>query len=102
MGAPVATAPLPVTAVIAAAADAALPVAARIGALLAWLAGDPAAAGQLTGLTGLVHKLRACDRPGPPRGAELGALWAEAIRVLSGFAAGASPDARPEFWKRSR
>ena len=77
-------------------------LATRIDALLAWLAGDPAAAGQLTGLTGLVHKLRACDRPGPPRGAELGALWAEAIRVLSGFAAGASPDARPEFWKRSR
>jgi Ca-activated chloride channel family protein len=66
------------------------------------LAGDPAAAGQLAGLTGLARKLRACDRPGPPRGAELDALWAEAIRVLAGFAAGADPGARPAFWKRSR
>jgi len=74
----------------------------RIDALLAWLAGDPAAAGQLTGLTGLARKLRVCDRPGPPRGAELDALWAEAIRVLAGFAAGAALGARPAFWKRAR
>ena len=74
----------------------------RIDALLAWLAGDPAAAGQLTGLAGLARKLRACDRPGPPRGAELDALWAEAIRVLAGCAAGAVPGARPAFWKRPR
>ena len=77
-------------------------LATRIEALLAWLGGDPAAAGQLTGLTGLARKLRACDRPGPPRGAELDALVAEAIRVLAGFAAGAGPAARPAFWKRSR
>ena len=77
-------------------------LATRIDALLAWLAGDAPAAGQLTGLTGLARKLRACDRPGAPRGAELDALWAETIRVLAGFAAGAGPDARSAFWKRPR
>jgi Ca-activated chloride channel homolog len=76
-------------------------LATRIDALLAWLGGDPAA-GQLTGLTGLARKLRACDGPRPPRGAELDALAAEAIRVLAGFAAGADPAARPAFWKRPR
>jgi hypothetical protein len=77
-------------------------LATRIDALLAWLAGDPAAAGQLTRLTGLARKLWACDRPGLPGGAELNALWAEAILVLSGFAAGTGPDVRPAFWKRPR
>ena len=77
-------------------------LATRIEALLAWLAGDPVAAGQLTGLTRLARSLRACDRPGPPRGAELDVLWAEAIRVLAGFAAGAGLDARLAFWKRPR
>jgi Ca-activated chloride channel family protein len=74
-------------------------LATRIDALLAWLAGDPAAAGQLAGLA---RKLRACDRPEPPRGAELDALWAEAIRALAGFATSADPAVRPAFWKRTR
>ncbi|HEY6310220.1 MAG TPA: VWA domain-containing protein, partial [Streptosporangiaceae bacterium] len=77
-------------------------LATRINALLAWLGGDPAVAGQLTGLAGLARRLRACDRPGPPRGAELDALFDEAIRLLSGFAAGTGPAARHAFWKRPR
>jgi len=87
-------------------------LATRIDALLAWLGEDPAAAGQLTGLTGLAGKLRACDGPRPPRGAELDALVAEATQVLTGFAAeagptgagrtGAGPGARLAFWKRPR
>jgi Ca-activated chloride channel homolog len=92
-------------------------LATRIDALLAWLTGDPAAAGQLTGLAGdlaatgqpglaelagLTRRLRACDGPGSPRGAELDALWQEAIRLLTGFAAGDGPAARHAFWKRSR
>jgi Ca-activated chloride channel family protein len=76
-------------------------LATRIDALLAWLAGERAA-GQLTGLAELVGKLRACDRPGAPRGAELDALWQEAIRVLTGFAGGADRGAPREWWKRTR
>ncbi len=90
-------------------------LATRIDALVAWLTGDPAAAGRLTRLTALARKLRECDRPGSPRGTELDALWAEAIRLLTGFAAqdppedapqappeGVRPAARDAFWKRSR
>jgi Ca-activated chloride channel homolog len=76
-------------------------LATRIDALLAWLGGERAA-GQLTGLAELVGKLRACDRPGAPRGAELDALWQEAIRVLTGFAGGADRGAPREWWKRTR
>ena len=88
-------------------------LATRIDALLAWLTEDPAAAGRLAGLTALARKLRECDQPGSPRGAELDALWAEAIRLLAGFAAQDPPDDAPEappgdvhpaadhaFWKR--
>ncbi len=88
-------------------------LATRIDALLAWLTEDPAAAGRLTGLTALARKLRECDQPGSPRGAELDALWAETIRLLTGFAAQDPPDDAPEaqpgdvhpaadhaFWKR--
>ena len=75
-------------------------LATRIDALLAGLRADPAAAGQLTGLAGLLRKLRACDGPGRPRGAELDSLWAEAIRLLTAFAAGDRPAARRAFWKR--
>jgi hypothetical protein len=88
-------------------------LATRIDALLVWLTEDPAAAGQLTGLTALALKLRECDKPGSPRGAELNALWEEAIRLLTGFAAQDSPGDAPEgppgdvgpaadraFWKR--
>ena len=77
-------------------------LATRIDALLAWLGGDPAVAGQLAGLAGLASKLRACDGPEPPRGGELAVLWQEAIRLLTGFAAGADPAARSAFWKRPR
>jgi Ca-activated chloride channel homolog len=77
-------------------------LATRIDALLAWLAADRADAGQLTELTELARKLRVCDRPGSPRGAELDALWQEAIRVLTGFAAGAGKGASREWWKRTR
>ena len=88
-------------------------LATRIDALLAWLTEDPAAAGRLAGLTALARKLRECDQPGSPRGAELDALWAEAIRLLAWFAAQDPPDDAPEappgdvhpsadhaFWKR--
>ena len=90
-------------------------LATRIDTLLAWLTGDAAAAGQLTGVIALARKLRECDKPGSPRGAELDALWEEAIRLLTGFAAqdppddsqqeqpgGVRPAARPAFWKRPR
>ena len=90
-------------------------LATRIEALLAWLTGDPAAALQVTGLTDLARKLRQCDKPGSPRGAEVDALWEEAIRQLTGFAAQDPPDDAPEaqsggalpavghaFWKRPR
>ncbi|HEV2934932.1 MAG TPA: VIT domain-containing protein [Streptosporangiaceae bacterium] len=77
-------------------------LATRIDALLAWLGGDPAAAGQLTRLAGLVRRLRACDRLEAPRGAELDALFGEAVRLLTGFATGAGPAARHAFWKRPR
>ncbi len=82
-------------------------LATRIDAMAAWLAADPSAAGPpagmagLAGLAGLARKLRACDEPGPPRGADLDALWAEAIRLLTEFA-GSGPAGRPEFWKRPR
>ena len=88
-------------------------LATRIEALLAWLSGDPAVAGQLSWLTALARKLRECDKPRSPRGAELDALWEEAIRQLTGFAAQDPPDDAPEaqpggappavghaFWKR--
>jgi Ca-activated chloride channel family protein len=90
-------------------------LATRIEALLAWLTGDPAVAGQLSRLTALARKLRECNKPGWPRGAELNALWEEAIRQLTGFAAQDPPDDAPEaqpggalpagghtFWKRTR
>ncbi len=90
-------------------------LATRIDALLAWLTGDPAAAGRLTELTALARKLRDCDKPGSPRGAELATLWEDAIRLLTGFAAQDPPDDAPQaqpggvrlaadhaFWKRSR
>jgi Ca-activated chloride channel homolog len=96
-------------------------LATRLEAMAAWLAADPAAAGQPTGLAagqptglaagqstglaaglaGLARQLRACDEPGAPRGADLDALWAEAIRLLTEFA-GSGPAGRPEFWKRPR
>jgi Ca-activated chloride channel homolog len=90
-------------------------LATRIDGLLAWLAGDPAAAERLTELTALARKLRDCDTPKSPRGAELEALWEETIRVLAGFAAQVPPDDAPQappgsvqpaadqaFWKRPR
>jgi len=83
-------------------------LATRIEALLAWLAADLAVGArpgpaQLTELTGLARKLRACDGPAAPRAGELDALWQEAIRVLTGFADGtADPAARHAFWKRPR
>jgi Ca-activated chloride channel family protein len=90
-------------------------LATRIDALLAWLTGDPAAAGRLTELTALARKLRECDKSGSPRGAELDALWEETIRLLTGFAAQDPPDDAPEappggihpaadhaFWKRTQ
>jgi Ca-activated chloride channel homolog len=77
-------------------------LATRIDALLAWLGADSADAGQLTGLAALARRLRVCDGPGCPRGAELDSLWAEAIRLLTEFAAGDDrKSARRAFWKRS-
>ena len=87
----------------------------RIDALVAWLTGDPGAAEWLAGLTVLARKLRECDKPGSPRGTGLDALWEEAIRLLTGFAAqdppadapqaqpgDLRPAARDAFWKRPR
>jgi hypothetical protein len=72
--------------------------------LLTWLSGDPAGTAALAGLADLLVKLRACDAPGAPRGADLDALWNEAIRLLTGFAGPRPGDAgaagRGEFWKR--
>jgi hypothetical protein len=81
-------------------------LATRLDALLAWLAVEPAGTAELTGLTELVVKLRACEAPGPPRGAGLDALWDEAIRLLTRFTQPLAGDAgtggRGEFWKRRR
>jgi len=74
-------------------------LATRIEALLAWLTGNLAVGGQLTRLARLGRALRVCDRPGTPRGGELDALWQEAIRLLTEFAA---EDDRRAFWKRPR
>jgi Ca-activated chloride channel homolog len=70
-------------------------LATRIEALLTWLTEDPA------GLSDLASKLRQCDMPGSPRGAELEALWAETIHLLTAFATQQQPDPGT-FWKRSR
>lgn len=64
-------------------------------------AGDTGTAGQLGRLARLARELHACDGPGAPGGASLDALWQEAIRVLTGFAADAGPAASRAFWKRS-
>jgi Ca-activated chloride channel family protein len=81
-------------------------LATRLDALLAWLASECAGAEELTRLTELAVKLRACDAPGAPRGADLDALWDEAIRVLTEFswpqAGDGDADDRHEFWKRPR
>jgi Ca-activated chloride channel family protein len=79
-------------------------LATRLAVLLTWLSGDPAGTAALAGLADLLVKLRACDAPGAPRGADLDALWNEAIRLLTGFAGPRPGDAgaagRGEFWKR--
>jgi Ca-activated chloride channel family protein len=81
-------------------------LATRLDALLAWLAGQPAGGGDLNGLTELAVKLRACDTPGAPAGADLDALWNEAIRVLTEFSRPRAGDPGAEdrhfFWKRPR
>jgi Ca-activated chloride channel family protein len=81
-------------------------LATRLDALLTWLAGDAASTEGRVALAELVVKLRACDGPGAPRGADLDALWNEALRVLTGFARQRPEDAatggRPGFWKRRR
>ena len=76
-------------------------LATRIDALLAWLAADRAVT-ERAGLVDLARKLHACDRPGPPRGGELDALWQEAIRVLTAFAGGADEGHARQWWKRTR
>jgi Ca-activated chloride channel family protein len=77
-------------------------LATRIEALLAALGAAPTGPGQLAGLAALARELHACDGPGSPGGARLGALWRDAIRVLAEFAADADPAASQAFWKRSR
>lgn len=76
-------------------------LATRVDALLAWLGADLTGTGQ-AGLADLARRLRACDQPGPPRGAELDALWREAIRVLTAFAGGADEGPPTQWWKRAR
>jgi len=79
-------------------------LATRLDALLAWLAGEPAGSHQLTALTELVVRLRACETPGSLRGAGLDALWNDTIRLLTGLAQPSAGGDRPgggrEFWKR--
>jgi Ca-activated chloride channel homolog len=79
-------------------------LATRLDALLVGLAGQPAGGGDLNGLTELAVKLRACDTPGAPAGADLDALWNEAIRVLTEFSRPRAGDPAAEdrhfFWKR--
>jgi Ca-activated chloride channel family protein len=81
-------------------------LATRLDALLTSLAGEPAGTGELAGLTELALKLRACDTPGAPAGADLDALWDEAIRVLTEFSRPRAGDPGAEdghfFWKRPR
>jgi Ca-activated chloride channel homolog len=81
-------------------------LATRLDALLGWLAGEPASAGEITGLAELVIKLRACEAPGSPRGADLVELWNEAVRLLTAFAqppaSGAGTAGRGTFWRRDR
>ena len=81
-------------------------LATRLDALLAWLAGQPAGGADVDGLTELAVKLRACDTPGAPAGADLDALWNEAIRVLTEFSRPRAGDPAAEdrhfFWKRPR
>ncbi|MFZ2048668.1 MAG: hypothetical protein WAV12_32090, partial [Trebonia sp.] len=81
-------------------------LATRLDTLLTWLAGEPAGTGKLAGLTELAVKLRACDTPGAPAGADLDALWNEAIRVLTEFSRPRAGDPGTEdrhfFWKRPR
>ena len=81
-------------------------LATRLDTLLTWLAGEPAGTGKLAGLTELAVKLRACHTPGAPAGADLDALWSEAIRVLTEFSRPRAGDPGAEdrhfFWKRPR
>jgi hypothetical protein len=81
-------------------------LATWLDALLAVLASEPADSGELTRLALLAARLRACDTPHAPRGAELDALWDEAIRVLTEFTQLQAGDIgahdRGEFWKRPR
>jgi Ca-activated chloride channel family protein len=76
----------------------------RLAGLLAWLAADRAHRAELAGLAGLIKKLQACEAPGAPRGADLDALWNEAIRLLTEFTqpGDAGTGGRGEFWKRRR
>jgi hypothetical protein len=85
-------------------------LATRIDALLAWLASDTALSGHLAGLASLAAELRDCDQPGRLRGTGLDALWEQAVRQLTAFAApsasgedpGQPGTTRPPFWKRAR
>lgn len=81
-------------------------LATRLDALLTSLAGEPPGTGELAELTELAVKLRACDTPGALAGADLDALWDEAIRVLTEFSRPRAGDPGAEdrhfFWKRPR
>jgi Ca-activated chloride channel homolog len=86
-------------------------LATRLDAALAWLAGDTAASEARAELARLAGKLRDCDRPAPPHGAELDTLWEETIRQLTALSTPTAPDEtpakpaetpRPPFWKRPR
>ena len=85
----------------------------RLTALIAWLAGDPATAGRLAGLSALACRLRDCDQGRAFGGAELDALWADTVAALSEFAeeclrgdeaaahpAETPPARRSAFWQR--
>lgn len=75
-------------------------LATRLEALLSWLAGGDT--GELIALAELIVRLRTCDAPGAPRGADLDALWNDTTRLLAEFTRPRPGRGRREFWKRPR
>ena len=83
-------------------------LATRLEALLSWLAGADTRAdtradtGELIVLAELIVRLRTCDAPGAPRGADLDAFWDDTTRLLAEFTRPRPGRGRREFWKRPR
>jgi len=83
-------------------------LATRLDALVSSLADAPALFRQRAALARLAARLRECDKPPPPRGTDLDALWEQTITLLTAFAEGRPlAGRRPaplgharRFWKR--